>query len=111
MPIPDAGVPDATPSVPDADIGMTGPDPRLDVTVVVDSDWGDGYCHQVTVLNTSMETVDWSIPLDLEGTLSEGSPWNAMADARSGRVNFTGVTWNRRLDPAASADFGFCASR
>jgi endoglucanase len=83
----------------------------LDIMVVTDSDWGDGYCNQVTVTNTSMETVDWMITLDLEGTLNDGSPWNAMADARSGRVGFTGVEWNRRLDPAGSASFGLCATR
>ena len=115
MPMPDGGMPDG--GVPDADLPpedsgmpMTGPDPRLDVMVVTD-DWGAGYCNEVTVTNTSMEIVDWAVTLDVEGTLQEGSPWNANADARSGRVGFTGVDWNRRIDPAGMASFGFCAVR
>ena len=111
MPMPDGGVADASVPEPDADVGGGGLDSRLDVTIVVDSDWGDGYCNQVTVTNTSGETVDWSITIDVEGTLNDGSPWNANASARSGSVVFTGVEWNRRLDGGAMAAFGFCATR
>ena len=89
------------------------PDPpaqsSLDVQVRNDSDWGAGYCNNVTVTNNGTMEEDWVIELDIDGTIS--NPWNAQASGTSVKVRFGGVHWNDIITPGASANFGYCANR
>ncbi|MEE2902439.1 MAG: DUF1592 domain-containing protein [Myxococcota bacterium] len=89
------------------------PDPpaqsSLDVQVRTDSDWGAGYCNNVTVTNNGAMDEDWVIELDIDGTIS--NHWNAQASGTSGKVRFGGVHWNDIITPGASANFGYCATR
>jgi cellulase/cellobiase CelA1 len=73
------------------------------------SDWGAGYCVNATVTNTTPARVVWAADVAVQGTIT--NVWSATASAAGGTVRFTGVSWNRELAPAASAQFGFCANR
>jgi cellulase/cellobiase CelA1 len=47
--------------------------------------------------------------VQLEGTLKD--TWSAKATPQGGVVLFTGLSYNRKLAPGATLNFGFCASR
>jgi endoglucanase len=81
----------------------------LAAQVQTSSDWGAGYCASATVTNTTPARVVWATDIAVQGTIRD--VWSATASAASGTVRFTGVGWNRELAPAASAQFGFCATR
>lgn len=102
------------------DMGGMGPGPGMDMsgggtqgtyeaTMKRDSDWETGYCASVTVKNGGAQEGDWSVTLDIEGTIN--NLWNAVSTAKSGRVGFTGQNYNKTLAPGASTSFGFCASK
>jgi endoglucanase len=89
---------------------VSGPvDGLLPAQVRLQSDWGAGYCADVTVTNATSGTIAWATDVTVHGTMSQ--LWNASASGTRGTVRFTGVDWNRVLAPGASAQFGFCASR
>jgi endoglucanase len=75
----------------------------------VTTDWGTGYCAEVTVTNTTAARTVWSTQLAVQGSITQ--IWNATASGLIGTVRFAGVDWNRELAPGASAAFGFCAFR
>jgi endoglucanase len=75
----------------------------------ITSDWGAGYCADVTVTNTTPTKTVWATDVAVQGTISQ--LWNATASGSRGTVRFAGVAWNRELAPGASAQFGFCANR
>jgi hypothetical protein len=110
----DGGV---TPPPPPADAGTPRdaapppPPPTGDLVVVrkTDSQWDKGYCEAITVTNKGTSGVEWTIVLPVEGTINQ--IWNAVAAGMTGQVTFRGVDFNRRIEPAASASFGFCAMR
>lgn len=81
----------------------------LQVTRTTQSSWPTGYCDDVTVKNTGTAAVDWAIELPVEGTINNA--WNSQYQASGMTVRFTGVAWNARLEPMASASFGFCAMK
>jgi len=89
------------------------PDPpamsSLQVQINSDSDWGAGYCNNVTVTNNGSTDEDWVIEIDIDGTIS--SHWNAQASGNVGLVRFGGVNWNDIIAPGADASFGYCANR
>ena len=112
-------------SLPGADGGSTVPPPAIDaggpsdaappptqdlvVARKTDSQWDKGYCDAVTVTNKGMTGVDWVIVLTVDGTINQ--IWNAVANASTGAVTFRGVDFNKHLDAAQNASFGFCAAR
>jgi endoglucanase len=77
--------------------------------VRIASDWGAGYCADVTVTNQTTAKTVWATDVAVQGTISQH--WNAVASGSRGTVRFAGVDWNRELAPGASAQFGFCANR
>jgi endoglucanase len=81
----------------------------LPAQVQVRSDWGAGYCADVTVTNQTPDRIVWATDVTVQGTVSQ--LWNATASAPRGIVRFGGVAWNRELAPGASTLFGFCANR
>jgi hypothetical protein len=81
----------------------------LPAQVRIQSDWGAGYCVDVTVTNGTTGTIVWATDVTVQGTISQ--LWNASATSTRGVVRFAGVDWNRVLAPGASAQFGFCATR
>lgn len=72
------------------------------------SRWQTGYCADGVVTNPGEADLTWVVEADIEGTIN--NLWNAMSDAQSGRVTFTGMPYNAVLGPGQSAHFGFCAT-
>jgi hypothetical protein len=87
-----------------------GPDPSLiEVDVTMASEWNEGYCADVTVLNVSDQSVVWSFIMPVEGEIT--TIWNATATEAQGGLEFKGVDWNKELAPGADTAFGFCAAK
>jgi cellulase/cellobiase CelA1 len=92
------------------DTGTWGePEDNADLVLVVNSDWGSGYCVDATVTNSGSAAVTWSVHTASDGTI--GSLWNANLAEDGTDWVFTGVDWNATLEPGASTSFGYCANR
>lgn len=83
--------------------------PALVVTEQTSSDWGAGYCNNVTVRNVGSTTVDWAVQLTVAGRVSQA--WNVVWSQAGSTLNASGVDWNRSVAPGASRDWGYCADR
>src|SRR6478735_7809380 len=81
-----------------------------DISIKTSSDWGAGYCADVTLKNNSTSAItDWRVTLDMNGsTLS--NLWNGTNSGTTGTVNVTPAAFNKTIAPGSSAAFGFCAS-
>jgi cellulase/cellobiase CelA1 len=68
--------------------------------LVIASDWGGGYCANVTLTNgLSRATTRWQAIMDLKGSTISGS-WNASFTAANGKVTATPVAYNTSVAPA-----------
>jgi hypothetical protein len=77
-----------------------------DATLALTSNWGSGYCAEVSIANTGSSSItDWSVTLDLKQA-SVNNLWNG---SLSGSV-VTPAAQNRSIGAGAKASFGFCAS-
>lgn len=74
------------------------------------SDWGQGYCMDVSVTNSTSQSVEWRTLIPKDGTISK--IWNATVTASSPhQLAVKGVDWNASLKPEGSTLFGYCAER
>jgi mannose/cellobiose epimerase-like protein (N-acyl-D-glucosamine 2-epimerase family) len=74
------------------------------------TDWGSGYCANVTVRNSSsFAASNWALGINLNQA-KMSSAWNCQFSASSGSVTVAAVAANAALAPGASATFGFCAN-
>ena len=94
----DEGVPDT----------QSPPEQPLNVELVIQSEWGAGYCADIFVTNEGDETLTWEFTMPINGEIS--SLWNANATEVGNEMHFTGVDWNGTLAPGETAQFGFCAA-
>ncbi|MBN1427271.1 MAG: endo-1,4-beta-xylanase [Anaerolineae bacterium] len=92
---------------------MINPAPPPGVSVTVSppvSDWGSGYCSNVTVKNNTGAPVDWAVTFTVDGTIY--TLWNAIWSQSGNTVAAEGVGWNNILQPGESShSIGFCANR
>jgi hypothetical protein len=84
------------------------PTEGLEVSVVQNGVWAEGECNDVTVTNISDGAITWEIALELPGTIT--TAWNATYSVEGDIGIFAGVEYNATIDPAASAQFGFCVT-
>jgi hypothetical protein len=80
----------------------------LEVTVVQNGVWAEGECNDVTVTNVSEAAITWEIVLELPGTIT--TAWNTTYAVEGNLGTFAGVDYNATIEPAASAQFGFCVT-
>ncbi len=73
------------------------------------SDWGTGYCADVTVSNPTKAPIDWRISFAIEGT--PYTVWNANWSQSGTMLTASGVDWNKTVQPGGTQPFGFCANR
>ncbi|MBC8073225.1 MAG: DUF1588 domain-containing protein, partial [Deltaproteobacteria bacterium] len=90
----------------DESSGAPPSDPLLEVTVVQTGLWAQGECNEVTATNVSDAAVTWAVRFTLEGEIT--SLWNAVTTADGDDTVFSGAPHNLSIEPAASAQFGFC---
>jgi cellulase/cellobiase CelA1 len=89
------------------------PTQQLTASLTVFSDWGSGYCADLTVNNpTSQPTRSWTATATT-GPASIYDTWNGTFSGASGTITITpSFSWNQVI-PAGGADhsIGFCANR
>jgi Protein of unknown function (DUF1592)/Protein of unknown function (DUF1588)/Protein of unknown function (DUF1595)/Protein of unknown function (DUF1587)/Cellulose binding domain/Protein of unknown function (DUF1585) len=93
-------------AVADSSTGAPPDDPDVEVTVVQTGLWAEGECNEVTVTNVSDAAVTWEVRFTLQGEIN--SLWNAVTVADGDDTVFSGAPHNLSIEPAASAQFGFC---
>jgi cellulose 1,4-beta-cellobiosidase len=84
----------------------------VSATLKLTTDWGSGYCADVTLQNTSAAAVtSWTAVVDLnEGSLSQ--LWNGVVTRSGTQITVKPAgAWNSTLAPGASLSaFGFCGA-
>lgn len=81
----------------------------LPSNLAISSDWGTGYCADVTVRNNKQATVLWRTGFEAAGSIS--NIWKANYTQTGKQVTASGDEWNKELAPGGTANFGFCADR
>jgi len=93
----------------DDEVNETPPAGDLEVNVTTTSDWGSGYCADVSIANRSGVAVDWATQFEIAGTVS--SLWNAKYSQQGNIVSVEGLSWNNTISPNQAISIGFCATR
>jgi len=76
----------------------------------ITSDWGGGYCADVTVTNSSSSSItSWIAVVQLNKS-TMASIWNATATQSGSLMSAVGVSFNSALAPGGTGVFGFCAN-
>lgn len=85
---------------------VTTPGIRTNSTTT--SEWEDGYCVQIDVVNDGPDRRTWQVVLDPDGTVN--TLWNAtVVEASAGTFVFMGIGgYNDTIQPGASTSFGTC---
>ncbi len=76
--------------------------------VQITSDWGRGYCANVTVRNTTGRGIFWVTNID---RVNLKSLWSAQCTEDGNKLRCVGVDWNKYLEAGEQTSFGFCARR
>jgi len=85
------------------------PGEDLTTQLVINDDWGRGYCAEVTVTNSGISQIDWVVSFHIEGKVR--NLWNAIWLQKGDTVTAEGVSWNNIVQPGGLVNFGFCAKR
>jgi endoglucanase len=73
------------------------------------SDWGAGYCADVTVSNGGAQPAQWHVQLTVAGTIN--NLWGAVWTQAGSTLTATGQNHNSTVQPGGTQAFGFCATR
>lgn len=94
-----------------AQAGLSGPN-GIRAELVTDSSWDQGYCVRVVLTNEhpTASTSTWNVALDL-GQSSTFSTWDGVFSGSTGAITVGPTQGKGVIAPAASTQFGFCASR
>jgi cellulase/cellobiase CelA1 len=71
------------------------------------SEWDNGYCADVTVINNKDKPVDWVVAFNIKGTIS--SIWDAQFVQIANKVIAEGIAKNNIIGQNEKIVFGFCA--
>ncbi len=75
----------------------------------ITSDWGRGFCADVTVRTAATSPVIWQVQLATGGVIT--SIWDAVTAGESGTVPVRGAAWNAAVTAAQPVTFGYCVQR
>lgn len=94
-----------------ADTAASDDTPTIDLpaTIAISSDWDSGYCANLSVVNLTATAIRWRSSVAVDGSID--LLWNAVENARSGTVSFSGTRRNADLGAGETARFGYCATR
>jgi len=86
--------------------------PQATVSYTITGDYGTGYQGNVTIQNTSSQTLtNWALSFSMPGQIT--SIWNATVISHSGtnfNINGFAYSWQSSIPPGGSASFGFMGS-
>jgi endoglucanase len=86
------------------------PDPvPVTSTLRITSDWGSGYCADVTVKNGGTAPVEWKVQQQIQGRVN--NVWNANHTQSGTTLTAWGVEYNKTVAAGGTQAFGFCAAR
>ncbi|MGH1492269.1 MAG: cellulose binding domain-containing protein [Acidimicrobiales bacterium] len=82
--------------------------PGIRTSTTITSQWEDGYCMQIEVINETVDRDSWEVGLDLDGTIA--TLWNATVfEMSSGTFVFSGLEdYNVTIQAGAVTSFGAC---
>jgi len=79
-------------------------------TLTLNSDWGAGYCANVTVKNESaVPTSGWTVTIETNAS-SVNNLWNGTYTTSGSTVTVRNMSYNGNMTPGATQSFGFCAN-
>ncbi|AUX29269.1 hypothetical protein SOCE836_013570 [Sorangium cellulosum] len=83
----------------------------ISADLVIDSQWGQGYCASITVSNqhATATTGTWSVGLDV-GAGAIFSSWNGTFSGSSGQITVTPQGSNAAIPASGNVQLGFCAN-
>lgn len=81
---------------------------EADYELVIDSQWGSGYCASVFITTSSADLIEWFVNIEITGTPT--SVWEADWDFNNGILSASGLSYNKYIDNSSPTSFGFCAS-
>src|SRR5579871_655830 len=78
--------------------------------VALSSDWGAGYCANVTVSNSgAAATTTWQVVINLnQSTLA--NLWSASDTLAGSQMTTAPLSYNAAIAPGSSVTFGFCGN-
>ena len=100
------GIAQTTQQTAEAQLGSGG----VTVDMAVPSDWGSGYCANVTITNGGTSGVTtWQVVIDLNhSTLSQ--LWNGTSAVAGSQLTVTPTGWNAAIPAGGAQSFGFCGT-
>jgi hypothetical protein len=82
----------------------------LSATLSLSSDWGTGYCANISLTNTGTAvTTSWQVVINLNQSTAS-APWNATVTTSGSQMTDGPLSWNAAIAPGATASYGFCAT-
>lgn len=105
--VPPTTVPPTT--VPPTTVPVIEPPENASWALRVTSDWGAGYCAQVTVSNPGVTPLEWVVHVPVEGV--PYTQWSGEFRRVDDTLVVNGLDWNRRLTNRQTTTFGFCSNR
>ncbi len=82
----------------------------LSASIALSSDWGAGYCANVTLTNTGTSAITtWQVVINLNQATA-GAPWSATATSSGGQMTNGPLSWNAAIAPGGTTSYGFCAT-
>jgi cellulose binding protein with CBM2 domain len=83
----------------------------ISAELVIDTQWGTGYCARVIVSNghPTATTGTWSVGLKLDAAVTY-TTWQGVFSGNTGAVTVTPLAQNAAIPPSANTQFGLCAN-
>lgn len=75
----------------------------------ITTDWGTGYCADITVKNTTSSPITWQATVAIDGKVT--SLWNGTYAVTDNTITIVGANWNKQLAGLSSTTVGYCAKR
>jgi len=80
------------------------------LTITSGSDWADGYCASVDVVNAGLTKVtNWTVAVNFPAA-NLLNLWNGTPTISGALMSVAAASYNQQIAPGASANFGFCAA-
>ncbi|MCP4577622.1 MAG: cellulase family glycosylhydrolase [Deltaproteobacteria bacterium] len=82
---------------------------EVETEISIRDDWGTGYCAEVTVVNNTCQSVNWTVNVAVDGTVD--NLWNGKFVQGQNTIEVRGDGWNSEIAVGESTSFGFCVNR
>jgi cellulase/cellobiase CelA1 len=80
------------------------------LTVTSKTDWVNGYCANVDVINNGKVIVtNWTVDVNIPKA-NVTQVWNGTQTISGAVMSVVAASYNRQVVPGATVNFGFCAS-